>query len=71
MQSPQELLKPGYVFTIEPALTVPEDRIYIRLEDVLVITESGYECLSAFVPETIEEVEAAMSGAKVTLPPKR
>jgi Xaa-Pro aminopeptidase len=71
VQSPQELLKPGYVFTIEPALTVPEDRIYIRLEDVLVITESGYECLSAFVPETIEEVEAAMSGAKVTVPPKR
>jgi Xaa-Pro aminopeptidase len=71
VQSPQELLKPGYVFTIEPALTVPEERIYIRLEDVLVITESGYENLSAFVPETIAEVESAMSGAKVTIPAKR
>ena len=71
VQSPQELLKPGYVFTIEPALTVPEDRIYIRLEDVLVITETGYENLSAFVPETIDEVESAMSGAKVVIPSKR
>ncbi len=71
VQSPQELLKPGYVFTIEPALTVPEDRIYIRLEDVLVITETGYENLSAFVPETIDEVESAMSGAKVLIPAKR
>jgi Xaa-Pro aminopeptidase len=62
--SPMELLKPGYVFTIEPALTVPEDRIYIRLEDVLVITENGYENLSAHVPETIEEVERVMAGKK-------
>ena len=64
VQSPMELLKPGYVFTIEPALTVPEDRIYIRLEDVIVITETGYENLSAFVPETIEEVERAMARGK-------
>jgi Xaa-Pro aminopeptidase len=71
VQSPQELLKPGYVFTIEPALTVPEDHIYIRLEDVLVITATGYENLSGFVPETIEEVESAMSGAKVSIPTKR
>src|SRR5215471_15889748 len=61
VQSPMEILKPGYVFTIEPALTVPEDRLYIRLEDVIVITETGYENLSASVPETIEEVERAMA----------
>jgi Xaa-Pro aminopeptidase len=71
VQSPQELLKPGYVFTIEPALTVPEERIYIRLEDVIVITEKGYENLSAFVPESIEEVESAMSGGKLNIPPKQ
>ena len=70
VQAPVELLKPGYVFTIEPALTVPEDRIYIRLEDVLVITENGYENLSAWVPETIEEVENVMAGGKVNIPPK-
>ena len=64
VQSPMELLKPGYVFTIEPALTVPEDRIYIRLEDVIVITETGYENLSANVPETIEEIERTMSPKK-------
>jgi Xaa-Pro aminopeptidase len=64
VQSPMEILKPGYVFTIEPALTVPEDRIYIRLEDVIVITENGYENLSAFVPVTIEGVERVMAGGK-------
>jgi Xaa-Pro aminopeptidase len=30
-----DVLVPGMVFTIEPALTVPEDRVYARLEDVI------------------------------------
>ena len=31
-------LKPGMIFTIEPALTIPEDRVYVRLEDMILIT---------------------------------
>ena len=38
---PYEVLRPGMVFTIEPALTIAEDRTYIRLEDVIVMTETG------------------------------
>jgi Xaa-Pro aminopeptidase len=53
-------LKPGMVFTIEPALTVPEERIYIRLEDLIVITEGGAKVVSGFVPRSIEAVEAEM-----------
>ena len=40
-------LKPGMVFTIEPALTIPDERVYIRLEDPVVITATGFEHLSA------------------------
>ncbi len=53
-------LKPGMVFTIEPALTVPEEKIYIRLEDLIVITEQGAKIVSDFVPRSIEAVEAEM-----------
>ena len=53
--------QPGMVFTIEPALTIPEDRVYIRLEDMIVITANGYENLSAFVPWEIEAVEKLMA----------
>ena len=56
-----DVLVPGMVFTIEPALTIPEDRVYIRLEDVILITETGYENLSAFVPMEIEDVEKLMA----------
>jgi len=70
VSAPMEVLKPGYVFTIEPALTVPEDRIYIRLEDVLVITENGYENLSSFVPVEIADIERVMAGNKTAIPAK-
>ena len=52
-----DVLVPGMVFTIEPALTIPEDRVYVRLEDVILVTETGYENLSSFVPIEIEAIE--------------
>ncbi len=58
---PFDEYRPGMVFTIEPALTIPEDRVYIRLEDVLVITESGYENLSSFVPVDAAGIEKVMA----------
>ena len=54
-------LKPGMVFTIEPALTIPEDRVYIRLEDPVVITQTGYENLSSFAPVDPDQVERLMA----------
>jgi Xaa-Pro aminopeptidase len=55
-----EPLRAGMVFTIEPALTVPEEKIYIRLEDLIIITESGAEIVSDFVPMEIEAIEKQM-----------
>jgi Xaa-Pro aminopeptidase len=53
-------LKPGMVFTIEPALRVPEEHINIRLEDMLLITEKGVENMSEFVPMDIDAIEKIM-----------
>lgn len=60
---PYEVLKPGMIFTIEPALTIPEDRVYVRLEDAILITETGYENLSGFVPVEIADIEKLMAEA--------
>ena len=43
------------------ALTVPEEQIYIRLEDMIVITESGATILSDFVPRSIAAVEKTIA----------
>lgn len=53
-------LQAGMVFTIEPALTVREEKIYIRLEDMIVITENGAEILTSNVPMEIADIEALM-----------
>jgi Xaa-Pro aminopeptidase len=53
-------LRPGMVFTIEPALVVPEEKIYIRLEDLIIITEKGKEIVSDFVPMDVGAIEALM-----------
>jgi len=58
---PVDALEPGMIFTIEPALTIPEDNVYIRLEDVILITPSGYENLSASVPMDIDGIEKLMT----------
>jgi Xaa-Pro aminopeptidase len=54
-------LRAGMVFTIEPALVVPEEKIYVRLEDMIVITESGARIISDFVPMDIAGIEKVMT----------
>jgi Xaa-Pro aminopeptidase len=56
-----ETLEPGQIFTIEPAMTIPDEHIAIRLEDVFLIQEDGVENLSAFVPIEIDDIEALMA----------
>ncbi|HEY0246682.1 MAG TPA: aminopeptidase P family protein [Gryllotalpicola sp.] len=60
------IVQPGMVFTIEPGLyfqpddlTVPESLrgIGVRIEDDVLVTESGVESLSAGIPRTADEVE--------------
>ncbi|MGH9390667.1 MAG: M24 family metallopeptidase, partial [Vicinamibacteria bacterium] len=53
-------LVPGMVFTIEPQFRIPEEKIYIRLEDVILITETGAEILTDFLPMEMEAIEAVM-----------
>jgi Xaa-Pro aminopeptidase len=58
---PGDTLEPGQMFTIEPAMQIPELGLGMRLEDALVITPTGYENLSAFVPVEIADIEKLMN----------
>jgi Xaa-Pro aminopeptidase len=53
-------LRAGMVFTIEPALTVPEEKIYVRLEDIIFIHDNGAEVVSTDAPWDIDAIEKAM-----------
>ncbi|MFK7927453.1 MAG: aminopeptidase P N-terminal domain-containing protein [Myxococcota bacterium] len=62
------LLEPGMIVTVEPGLYIPEDDedapeelrgIGIRIEDDILFTDGDPDVLTADIPNTIEEVEAA------------
>jgi Xaa-Pro aminopeptidase len=53
-------LKPGQVFAIDPQLRVPEENLYIRYEDTIVVTERGYENFTDFLPCKLEDIENLM-----------
>ncbi len=41
-------------------MRVPEERLYIRVEDTVVVTEDGIENLTADAPLDLADVEAVM-----------
>ena len=53
-------LQPGMVFTIDPMIWIPEEKLYVRMEDVAVVTSDGVENLSAFVPSKLDDIERMM-----------
>jgi len=59
-------LEPGMVFTIDPMIWIRDERLYIRIEDVAVVTENGVENLSAFVPSSIKDIERTIKEQGLT-----
>ena len=55
-----EVFKAGMVFTCEPGIYIPEEKLGIRLENDILITESGNIDLMADIPIEIDEVETLM-----------
>ena len=55
-----EKLQPGAIITDEPGLYIDEWEIGIRIEDDLLITENGCECLSEAIIRDPDEIEAFM-----------
>ncbi|MFQ5629170.1 MAG: aminopeptidase P N-terminal domain-containing protein [bacterium] len=53
-------LVPGTVFSIDPMIWVPEEKLYIRIEDVVVVTKDGVENFTDFVPSELDEIEKLM-----------
>jgi Xaa-Pro aminopeptidase len=54
-------LRVGQVFSIDPQLWIRDANrqilLYMRYEDVGVVTETGFDNFMAFMPTTLEELE--------------
>jgi Xaa-Pro aminopeptidase len=56
-----DTLEPGRIFTIEPQMRIEEEHVGLRLEDMILITETGYENLSSAVPVEVNDIEKTMA----------
>ncbi|HOU12651.1 MAG TPA: Xaa-Pro peptidase family protein [Anaerolineae bacterium] len=61
-------LLPGTVFAVDPQMWIPEEKLYIRVEDTVVVTATGIEILTAAAPLELDDVEALMRDEATTLP---
>jgi Xaa-Pro aminopeptidase len=50
-------LKAGMVITIEPGIYIPEENIGVRIEDTILVTETGARNLSGALPREPDEIE--------------
>jgi Xaa-Pro aminopeptidase len=65
----QTKLEPGMALTVEPGVYIPEGstadprwwNIGIRIEDTVLVTPEGYECLSCGAPREIADIEKTMT----------
>ena len=53
--------QPGMVITIEPGIYIPEENLGVRVEDDVLLAESGYRLLSERLPRDADAIEKIMS----------
>ncbi len=61
---PDGPLLPGMVITIEPGIYIAAENLGIRIEDDILITESGGINLTGHIPRTREQIEGAMRSGR-------
>jgi Xaa-Pro aminopeptidase len=54
------VLRPGMVLTIEPGIYLPDKELGVRIEDDILVTETGAEILSRCLPRSADAVEMQM-----------
>jgi Xaa-Pro aminopeptidase len=54
------VLKPGMVIANEPLVVFAAENLGVRVEDTILITETGCENLTAGIPRTVKEIETLM-----------
>jgi Xaa-Pro aminopeptidase len=57
------VLEPGMMITIEPGIYIPEENLGVRIEDDVLVTETGARLLSEKLPRNPDEIEKIMANA--------
>ncbi|HKD51761.1 MAG TPA: aminopeptidase P N-terminal domain-containing protein [Candidatus Acidoferrum sp.] len=57
-------LQPAMVVTVEPGIYIPEENLGVRIEDDVLVTDSGYKLLTERLPRNPDEIEQIMAGGR-------
>ncbi|MBI4463832.1 MAG: aminopeptidase P family protein [Acidobacteria bacterium] len=57
---PGRSLEAGMVITIEPGIYLPEESLGVRIEDMVLVTKTGYLLLTERLPREVQEIEKWM-----------
>ena len=55
----------GQVFTVDPMMWIPDEKLYVRMEDTILVTKDGIENFTASLASTPDEIEAVMKQAGI------
>ena len=61
---PKGPVKAGQVVTVEPIVEFPDKHMHFRVEDTVLVTDSGPDILSTAVPKELADVEKLVGSAK-------
>lgn len=62
-----EKMEPGMVFTVEPGIYIGEEGIGVRIENNVLITETGCIDLMSQIPKQVDEIEHLMANRQTQL----
>jgi len=66
-----EPIQAGWVMTCEPAIYIREEKMGIRLENIILVTDAGPVDLMADIPIEPDEIEGLMAGGHSRKAPRR
>ena len=62
---PDATLRAGMVITVEPGIYIPDEALGVRIEDDVLVTETGCEILSGHLPRAADAIERWMRSASL------
>jgi Xaa-Pro aminopeptidase len=57
--------QPGMIITIEPGIYIPEENLGVRIEDDVLVTETGHKLLSERLPRDANEIQKIMAEGRL------